>query len=124
MLYDEKFQTFSMSFQTFNRGFLHEILEKFILEAHQHGIMSCLHRQVYRFGRIEDQIESEPQVLSVFMLSAGFYIWLGTVLIACIVFIAENVKYCVEKSFERIDKDEVKTVVIVQKKALRPKPEN
>lgn len=81
--------------------------------------MSYLYRQVYRFGKIEDQIESEPQVLSMYMLSAGFYIWLGTVLIACIVFIAENVKYFIEKSFEKLDKDKVGKIIIVQEKTLR-----
>lgn len=93
MLKDEVFFTSFISFLTFQRGHLGEILEKFILEAHQHGIIDYCYRQVYNSIDIEKLVESETKVLTVYMLSAGFYIWLASVAIACFVFICEHVKF-------------------------------
>lgn len=88
-MFEEIYQTSTTSLFTHYRGYFNEILNKFILEAHQHGILVYLKRRAYRFGDINDQVESEPKVLSMFMLSAGFYVWLATVALACIVFIGE-----------------------------------
>jgi hypothetical protein len=35
--------------------------------------------------------EDPRKVLTMYMLSAGFYIWLGSVLVACVVYVAEHV---------------------------------
>lgn len=67
---------------------MYDSLSKFIHEANQHGF-------VVRFERLhsvfEIQWEDEPQVLTMYMLSAGFYVWLGSVTIACIAFVVELV---------------------------------
>lgn len=98
MLKEEPYQVLTISFLTFHRGYLNEILEKFILESHQHRILKYLHSQVYCFNNIKEQLRSEPLVLSIYMLSAGFYVWLGSVGIACIVFIGELVKYQLDQN--------------------------
>lgn len=94
MLDDETYLTTFTSFITFYRGYLNEVLEKFILEAHQHGIVDYWQRQVYRFGDVSNEVELK--VLTTYMLSAGFYIWLGSIAVACIVFIGEHVKFMIE----------------------------
>lgn len=96
-LYEEVFQTASISILTFSRGYLNEILDKFIMECHQHGIIQRFRRYTNRFEEFKLNFDRETQVLSLFMLSAGFYVWLITVAIACIVFIGECAKYQIEK---------------------------
>lgn len=88
-MFDETYQTLPISLFTHYRGYLSTILNKFILEAHQHGILIYLQRRVYRFGAVNDEVESDTKILTMFMLSAGFYVWLASVVLACIVFIAE-----------------------------------
>lgn len=90
ILNDEIFLTTFTSFLMFYRGYVNEVFEKFILEAHQHGIIDYCYRKIYRYEIDENQLESEAQVLTMYMLSVGFYIWLGSVIIACIVFILEH----------------------------------
>lgn len=93
---DDTFQTLTVKFLTFSRGYLSEILEKFLLEAHQHGIIEGVERKIYRFGNFNYKLESDLQVLTMYMLSAGFYIWLGTVAIACVVFVGEHIVFEVQ----------------------------
>jgi len=100
MLKDETFMTSFTSLLTFHRGYLNEIFDKFIFEAHQHGIIDYCYRQVYRFKDVDKLVESSTKVLTMYMLSAGFYIWLGSVGIACIVFIYEHVKFTIEVYLE------------------------
>lgn len=90
-MFDEPYKFITTSIETFHRGYLTEVLEKFILEAHQHGILEYLHRRVYKYGDIKEEIESSPQVLTMYMLSAGLCIWLGAVFVACLAFIGENI---------------------------------
>lgn len=97
MLHEEPFQRSTMNFFTSSRGYLAEILEKFILEAQQHGILDYFHRRVYRFEKVKENIESETQVLSMYMLSAGFYVWLVTVALACFVFIGEHIFFFIKE---------------------------
>lgn len=99
MLKDETFITSFRSFLTFHRGYLNEVFERFILESHQHGIIDYWYRHFFRYDNIEKQIATEPKVLTMYMLSSGFYIWLGSIGIACFVFICEHVKYFIEERY-------------------------
>lgn len=96
MLEDETFLTTFTSFLPHYRSYLNEILERFILEAHQHGIIDYCYRQAYRVNDFSGLIVSDPKVLTMYMLSAGFYIWLGSIVIACIVFIYEQIRFTIE----------------------------
>lgn len=97
MLKDEPFQHVFMNILTFHRGFLSEILEKFLLEAHQHGIIESIRRKFYQFGpNFKEEIVSDPEKLSLYVLSAGFIVWLGTVGIACLIFLYEQIKFYFE----------------------------
>lgn len=96
-MFDETYQTLRTSLFTFYRGYLNEILDTFILEAHQHGILEYLHNRVFRFSKINDQIDLKTRILTTFTLSAGFYVWLATVAFACIVFIGEHVNFYIKR---------------------------
>lgn len=69
-------------------GVFYESLSKFILESHQHGFTEHFER----VGRIapDRSVEENAKVLTMFMLSAGFYVWLGSVAVACLTFIVEH----------------------------------
>lgn len=89
----EIFQSLTVKIETLARGYLSELLEKFILEAHQHGILVFLQRKVSLLYDFKYQLDSKTEILTIYMLSAGFSIWLGTVLIACIVFVGERIVF-------------------------------
>lgn len=98
---DETFQTLTVKMLTLSRGYLNEKLEKFILEAHQHGILIYFQRRTVKYEYFQSKFESEPKILTMYMLSAGFYIWLGTVGIACIAFVGEFIMFEIEVRFSR-----------------------
>lgn len=100
MLDEEPYKDTTITFYTPSRGYMGEILEKFVLEAHQFGIFVHLKQTVYMFNKIKEQVDSELQILTMYMLSAGFYVWLVTVAVACLVFIGEHVVYYIERKIE------------------------
>lgn len=69
-------------------------VNKFLLECHQYGI-------IVHFQNMRNYIFIEPEevipeketakVLTVYMLSAGFYVWLASIGIACVVFVLEHI---------------------------------
>lgn len=67
-----------------------KILEKFILEAHQHGIIRHFENLV-ELNEIPKPPDPDPKVLTMEILSAGFIVWLVTVIISCISFIGEHI---------------------------------
>jgi hypothetical protein len=69
---------------------LYESFQKYILECHQHGIITYLNQKYFPTFLKPDE-EEDPRVLTMYMLSAGFYLWLGSIVVACIVFIGEHV---------------------------------
>lgn len=79
-----------------------DILEKFILELHQHG-------HIVHFVRLETprkipQLEDPgPQILTMTKLSAGFIVWLVAVLAACITFVGELVVNQISKRIAKIN---------------------
>lgn len=75
---------------------LFESFQKYILELHQHGIIQYLERKYVYIATTPD--EEKPKKLTLFMLSAGFYIWLITVFVALIAFIGEHLVRYFSKS--------------------------
>lgn len=67
-------------------------LEKFIQEAQQHGIIKHF-ENLMEHAQMPPDPEKEPNVLTMFMLSAGFLVWLVTVIFACVIFICEHIIY-------------------------------
>lgn len=72
---------------------VYEPLSKFILECHQHGLTEYFTRK-NDVNRIK--VKKGPKIHTMYMLSAGFYIWLGTVGVACFVFVIELVVNCLK----------------------------
>lgn len=69
---------------------VYDSISKFIHEAHQHGFIVHFER---KYATLEAKWEDETKVLNMFMLSAGFYVWLASVAIAITVFICEHIYY-------------------------------
>lgn len=65
-----------------------EVLNEFILECHQHGFFSFFESKYFEKPQIDKR---DPRtVLTFYMLSAGFYLWLISIALACVVFVAEH----------------------------------
>jgi hypothetical protein len=68
---------------------MYDQLCKFVLEIHQHGILARFEKLNYVNQAPK---EDEPlEILTMYMLSAGFIVWLASVLIACLSFIGEHI---------------------------------
>jgi hypothetical protein len=67
---------------------LYDHINKFILEAHQSGLIQY-HISRYDLGNDQKE-EDSTEILTLYMLSAGFIVWLVAVLIACLSFIGEH----------------------------------
>lgn len=67
-------------------------VEKFILKSHQHGLIKAQESQFVSMKQKFIQSD-EPKVLTMYMLSAGLYLWLLSVAIACVAFVAEHVVF-------------------------------
>lgn len=76
-------------------------IEKFILLCHQGGIIENL-QEIHNEDRSVKYVE-EPKKLTLKMLSAGFYIWLGSVVVACSVFTGEFITYHAAKNKILVD---------------------
>jgi hypothetical protein len=74
-----------------NDNLVYDQLNKFILEVHQHGIL-VYYESLHNAPKVPKE-EDPPQVLTMYMLSAGFIVWLVTVLIACLTFIGELIYF-------------------------------
>lgn len=70
---------------------VYKTVERFVLLCHQHGFiehwLDLFHYETFLMN------DTEPKVLTMKMLSAGFYIWLVSVAIACVVFIGEHIYF-------------------------------
>jgi hypothetical protein len=92
---------------------VHESLEKFVLEAHQHGHIQY-HISKYTPLPSPKPPPPGPQVLTIYMLSAGFIVWLVTILAACLMFVFEHI-YFYFKITTKIKKLKKKTKTVIQK---------
>lgn len=93
MLSDDA-NSYFMCWFTYKQSIMFDSLQKFILEVHQHGFVSHFERK--NTPRAADIPEDEPKVLTMQMLSAGFGLWLGSIIIAIVAFFGEHVA----KNFE------------------------
>jgi hypothetical protein len=76
-----------------------EPLEKFILECQQHGIF---HHLMSKYELLKEKHEDDlPQVLTWVMLSAGFYVWISSIVVACFIFILEHIVYNISKRIKK-----------------------
>lgn len=73
-------------------------VEDFILRCHENGIIEYWTDVLHRDKSIHE--EEEPKVLTFYMLSAGFYLWLGCLGVTCCVFIGELISFYVVKQFQ------------------------
>lgn len=73
-------------------SFLVETFDKFILEMHQHGILKHLEDRD-KPQKVAKPEEAGPQILTMYMLSAGFIVWISTVAFACLVFACEHIHF-------------------------------
>lgn len=97
-----------------NQGsFIFETLENFLHLNLQNGVVQHLqdrgstvkkaHRErAVKIAKKWFETDREPKILTLFMLSAGFWVWLVSVAIACIVFFCEHIVKCVENYLLRI----------------------
>lgn len=81
------------------QNFLYDDIEMLILQFHQHGIIKR-YESFAKLPPIPPQ-EDQPQILTLYMLSAGFIVWCVTVLLACLTFIGEFTFYYVNKYLKR-----------------------
>lgn len=94
-LLKENYNSLPINFYITPGSYITEVFDNFILLSHEHGFIKLIKSQI--FNKIhEPQIADGPKVLDMYKLSAGFIIWLGSVLVACIVFIGEIIvdRYC------------------------------
>lgn len=79
------------------RAIIFENMNEFIYQCHQHGF--CQHFQSITIKSEHKKLEKKqaPQVLTMGKLSAGFLVWIGSVLVACIIFLCEHVVFWWQK---------------------------
>lgn len=81
---------FPLSWLTARTNYFIDSLNDFLLQSEQHGFTQ--HFYDSQFEEVPSLPTSEKiNQISTYALSAGFIIWLATVLIACIVFILEHI---------------------------------
>lgn len=77
-------------------------VEDFILRCHENGIIEYWTDILHQDKSIKE--EEEPKVLTLLMLSAGFYLWLGCLGVTCCVFVGELIFFFIVKRFQVISK--------------------
>lgn len=85
-------------------SYLCSVLNDFIYQWYEHGFNKH-HQKINLPSSPIVDTNKDPKVLTMHMLSAGFYLWSATVLIACFVFIAEHV-VSYFASFRRSEREE------------------
>lgn len=70
-------------------SYISSILDDFILRFHQSGIFVYLNNK-YKPDSLIFKTKDPRKMLTIYMLSAGFYLWLISVLAACLVFVIEH----------------------------------
>lgn len=86
---DDDYATIPLTFFMKTDSFISEFLDPFILKCHEHGLVKFIESEIFNKA-ISNHDEKPPQVLDMQKLSAGFIIWIGSVIIACIVFFCET----------------------------------
>lgn len=87
-------------------SYIYSVLNDFILQCHQYGFFN--HFQTKESKPLVLEIkDTSRKVLTMHMLSAGFYLWLMSVLLACVVFLIEHVVRYVSRTRHLVDEDEI-----------------
>lgn len=87
-------------------SYIYSVLNDFILQCHQYGFFN--HFQSKKSKPLVLEIkDTSRKVLTMHMLSAGFYLWLMTVLLACVVFLIEHVVRYVSRTRHLVDRGEI-----------------
>lgn len=94
---DDNYNERPMSFLIHVRSFFAQTFDDFILQYHQHGFIRFLERVALSPKHDLKHKEEGPQVLNMEKLSAGFLVWVGSVIIACLVFILEHLVFQIRK---------------------------
>lgn len=79
---------------------LYENVENFITRCRENGVTEFLQKQ--QFPKVWQYQKDGPQVLTMQILSAGFYVWIGTICIAVLIFVLEIFLYGLEMLCEYI----------------------
>lgn len=89
-LLDDNIYVFGFGWDIFiGKKFMSETVDAFILKSLQHGIVNYYERKYH--ADAPKVIEDPRRILTMHMLSAGWYLWLGGIVLAFIVFIFEHI---------------------------------
>lgn len=72
--------------------FIIQPIERFILELHQHGIITHF-ENLKSLKEVPKPEDPEPEILTLQMLSAGFIVWISTFIFVIIAFITEHIVF-------------------------------
>lgn len=86
---NEDLRTHHEVFIVRSESYIIDVLNDFILRCHQHGFFKYFESQYFETPEII--VEDARKILTFNMLSAGFYLWLISIVVACLVFIVEHV---------------------------------
>lgn len=76
----------------FYESCLYQSLEDFILKLHQHGLIDYLKKKYFDALILPEKfIEDDRKVLTLYVLSAGFCMWLIMIIISILAFIGEHI---------------------------------
>lgn len=91
ILYDEEYNFEMEHIYVKPESYIFQALNDFVLHWHEHGF-SKLFQSLHLPGSPEVIEDKDPKtVLTMHMLSAGFYLWLISIAIASLVFLSEHV---------------------------------
>lgn len=126
VLLESNLRTHLEFFYVMPESYILEVLNDFILQCHQHGFF--LHFESKYFESPIIETKDPRKILTFYMLSAGFYIWLMSVSVACVVFVYEHfVRYFTRTRYLRhrrkieVYYDELECVQCVLKKLANKK---
>lgn len=93
-----------------HQSFIFEPLQEFILKYYQSGFAAKLANEIeygleryeYLDGNLKNvrKINSQPKVLTLHMLEAGFVLWIAIILVAFVVFIGEHLLSYIRKKLK------------------------
>lgn len=86
---DENLHTSSEHTLTKPGSLINELLNNFILQFQQHGFFQHLYQKHLHMPIVN--LKDPRKILTMYMLSSGFYLWLMSVAVACIVFVIEHI---------------------------------
>lgn len=117
-IFNENYYTVPQTWILQTNSFIHQTIDMLILRLHQNGIIARF-ESLFSLPKLPKPEDPGPQILTMKKLSAGFTVWIGSVLIACIAFVCEHIyKYLDDK---RKSKTSVKKFKRLEKQAIKAK---